>query len=352
MPPRYREIEACGSPLEMGRQIGEATRNEIRGFAAVALERVHKTVRISREKASKIAAECSTYVEQYAPDLLVELRGMSESSGVSFSDLMLLQVRNQFTPETDSGCTSFSMGRAVCREGRMFVGQNWDNDPALDPFTVVLTRRPTNQPAMMTVTQAGLIAYIGLNDAGMAACLNMLPAPSRAVGVPLYFILRTIYETRTLDDAVESVRRAERAIPSNIMLATRQGPADLEVTLDNVHILRDDGEGVVTHTNHCLHPDLVHINEQFDEVIQSKPRKRRIDEILDVASGLFDLAQLKTALSDHQDYPTSICRHANDHPQYGFWKTVFSVIIDPENCQMHIARGTPCNHPYEIYRMD
>ena len=32
-PTRYREIEVSGAPLEMGRQIGEAAREEIRGFS-------------------------------------------------------------------------------------------------------------------------------------------------------------------------------------------------------------------------------------------------------------------------------------------------------------------------------
>ena len=50
-PTRYREIEVSGLPRELGRQIGEAARGEVRGFAAVALERVNKTMRVSREKA-------------------------------------------------------------------------------------------------------------------------------------------------------------------------------------------------------------------------------------------------------------------------------------------------------------
>ncbi len=348
---RYREIEVAGLPTEMGRQFGEAAREEIRGFAAVSLEQVNKTIKISRQRALEIAAECMLLVQQYAPDHLEELHGMSDGSGVSFEDLMLLQIRNQFTPDTDSGCTSFSTAREAAGKRKMFVGQNWDNDPLLDEFNVVLTRRPADKPALMTITQAGLIAYIGMNDAGMAACLNTLPAPSRPVGVPHYFTLRAIYETTSLDDAVAALRRAERAIPANIMLATPQGPADLEVTVDEVYVLRDEGSGVVTHTNHCLHPDLAGVNEQFDELIQSKPRKQRIDDALQGAGGSLELAHLQAALSDHQGYPKSICRHANDHPQRGFWETVLSVIIEPEARRMHIARGTPCDHPYEAYQL-
>ena len=41
--PRYPEICVSGPPRELGRQIGEATGELIRGFCAIAMERVNKT---------------------------------------------------------------------------------------------------------------------------------------------------------------------------------------------------------------------------------------------------------------------------------------------------------------------
>ncbi len=52
---RYRHIEVSGSPRALGHQIGEAARDEIRGFAAIALERVNKTVPISRTRAMDVS---------------------------------------------------------------------------------------------------------------------------------------------------------------------------------------------------------------------------------------------------------------------------------------------------------
>jgi isopenicillin-N N-acyltransferase-like protein len=255
---RYREIEVSGPPRELGRQIGEAAGEEIRGFCEIALERVNLTMRVSRRSAMDLARECIPLAERYSPAMVEELRGTAEAARVTLEDLMLLQVRNQLQPERDAGCTSLSLGGPI-RSGRI-VAQNWDNDPALDAFTVVLTRRPVGQPALMTLTQAGPIAYIGLNSAGIGLCLNTLPAPSRRLGVPHYFTVRGILEADTLDAAAAAIRRAERAIPANVMLSTPQGPADLEITLDDVKVLRDQGDGRVTHTNHCRHPELLPIN--------------------------------------------------------------------------------------------
>ena len=347
---RYREIEVGGSPIEMGRQIGEAARDEIRGFVDIALERVNKSVAASVDKATSVARDCIPYVEQYAPHHLEEMRGMSESSGVSLDDLMMLQIRNQLQADPDSGCTSFSVATPA-GTGNV-VGQNWDNDPALNPFTIVLTRRPEGMPALLNITQAGIIAYIGLNSEGIGLCLNTLPAPARLVGVPHYFTVRGIYETRNMEDAVQAVRRAKRAIPANIILATPQGPADLEVTLDNVHVIRDDGVGLVTHTNHCEHPDLAHNNDVFPELIQSGGRKIRIQKLFSDMERPFAIESLKAALSDHEDHPTSICRHPNDHPTTGYWSTAFSVIIETDTGRMHVSRNNPCQNPYETYSLN
>ena len=371
-PHRYREIDVGGTPRELGRQLGEAAGEEIRGFCAIAMERVNRTVPITREAALDVARSSIPIAERYAPDMVDEMRGTAEAARVSLEELMLLQVRNQLKP-VDAGCTSFSIGQPLRSE--RIVAQNWDADPALDEFTIVLTRRPVGKPAFMTITQAGLIAYIGFNSEGIGVCANTLPAPSRRLGVPHYFVLRGIYEASSLNGAIDAVDRADRAIPANIMMTTPEGPANLEVTLGAVYVLKGDGCGLVTHTNHCRHPDLVAINDSFPELIQSHSRQERIDRLLaslsngdgrDTAGGAQQIIkpgqsvkptheatvlELQSALSDHDNYPRSICRHVNDDQPTGFWQTVFSVIIEPERSQMQITRGTPCSHPYETYRI-
>ena len=370
MTSRYKEITATGTPRQIGEQIGEGLRDEIRGFDAIAMERTRKAVSISDESALVVATDSIERVRTYAPHLLEEMEGMAHSSGVSVERLMLLQIRNQLQSDdggrgvaparridstaapAEAGCTSFAISAEASAVGSA-TGQNWDNDVELDPHTVVLTRRPDDKPAFSTITQAGLIAYIGVSDAGIGVCLNTLPAPARERGVPHYFTVRAIFESRSLDEAAAAVRRAERAIPANIMLATPQGPADFEVTLDDVFVLRDDDEdGVVTHTNHCLHEDLVDINDEFPELIESVPRKCRIDELLGAAERPIARDDIESVLCDHDNHPRSICRHPNDHPTTGWWSSVFSILIEADNGRMHISRGNPCQNPYETYELN
>jgi len=347
---RFRVIEVSGPPRQLGRQIGEAARDEIRAFIALTLDRVAGEVSGGVAAASDVAAASLPYIERYAADLVAEIRGIAEGASVTLEEVLLLQVRNQLDTALDAGCTSFALP-AEPRSGRgPMVAQNWDNDPALSDSLVVLTRRPAGRPALMTIGPAGLIAYIGFNDGGLAACLNTLPAPRRAAGVPHYFTLRELFSATSLDEAVAAVERAERVIPANIMLSTPQGPADLEVGIDGVYVLRDgDARPVVTHTNHCLHPRLRAIAERYGDLAQSRARKARIDALLDTLPIGFDEAQ--SALRDHAGYPRSICRHQNDDAETGWWQTVVSVVIEPRERRMHVTRGNPCQWPFETYAL-
>ena len=350
LPARYPEVEVSGSPRTMGQQIGEAAGEAVRGFCQVALEHINRSVKVSPQLADAVVRDSLTHARQYAPEMVEELAGVAESSRVSLEEVMLLKVRNQFTDGMDHACTALSLGPQATTLGRPLVAQNWDNDPVLDEFTIALTRRPAGKPALLNITQAGLISYMGLNSAGIGVCVNTLPAPSRPVGVPHYFTLRAVYEATCLEEAVEAVKRAHRAIPASMVMATPQGPANLEITIDDVRVLRDSE--ALTHTNHCLHPELLEVNEQFPELIQSHPRKRRIDTLMLDAHAPRSLEMVKSALADHDNFPRSICRHANDDSPHGFMATVFSIIIDTEGGQMHISRGHPCTQPYEVYRLE
>ncbi len=345
---RYRELEVTGTPLEMGRQLGESARQEIRGFVEIALEQVNRTATVSKAEAVNRCQQTLPFIAAYNPAQMEEIQGMAEGSGVAVLDLILLQIRNQFGA-SDSACTAFSVAAELTGGKGSIVAQNWDNDPDLNPFTLVLIRRPVGKPSHLNVTQAGLIGYIGFNELGIGVCLNTLPAPSRVLGVPHYSTVRAILESTTLKEAVQAVSRAPRAIPANILLATPQGPADLEVTIDDVHVLRDEDRGFLVHTNHCLHPELEHNNQKFPELIQSRPRKARAEELLRQTQAQDSLEQI---LTDHQEHPRSICRHTNDDPVHGFWKTVFSVIIEPDQRLLRLSRGNPCCHPFETYHLN
>jgi len=123
---RYRHIEVSGSHLEIGRQIGESLKEELRGFVETSWDRIEQTLKLRRETVFSVIHQSTQFVRNWAPDLLDELSGAAQSSGLSFDDLMFLQIRNQLTADMDSGCTSFSLRKE--QQQISLIGQNWDRN--------------------------------------------------------------------------------------------------------------------------------------------------------------------------------------------------------------------------------
>lgn len=355
-PTRFREITVQGRPREMGRQLGEAARAEVRAYAGLVVERFNlgTDLPLTTEAALAMATETIPVAERYLPDAMEELRGIAEGADITLQQAMLINIRNQLgAAAPPEGCTALVVEPRASASGIGMVAQNWDNDPATDAFSVVLTRRPAGKPALMTFTRPGEVAYLGLSSAGVGIVLNAMPGAQRRAGVPWYFVLRAMYETVSLDAAVKEIERADRAIPGNAAVMTADGGADIEIMIDAVRVLRPDARGTLAHTNHCVHPELCSVNDRYRTRIygQSFPRKARAEQLLACDDRPITLEQIQRLLSDHDGLPTSICRHPNDDPALGWQRTVVSVILEPAAGRMRLSRGNPCENPYELYEL-
>ena len=65
-----------------------------------------------------------------------------------------------------------------------------------------------DQPEILTITEAGIVAKHGFNSEGVAVGLNMMHSKTdgQAVGMPIHVLLRMMLRAKTFDEA--------RAIPS------------------------------------------------------------------------------------------------------------------------------------------
>ncbi len=359
---RFPEFTTTGDPTRIGSEIGEHFRGTIRDMSEIVLERFNhgNPNPITREQADDVAAAAVPFAESYLPDAVKELRATSQAANIPFERVMLINVRSMLSAPAQNGlegCTSVMVGEGATEDGVGMAGQNWDNDPAMDPFSAVITRKPTGKPAFMSWCQPGVIAYMGFSETGFGVCMNALNGPSRRDGVGWYFLVRSIYEQNSLDQVVSKIGSARRAITANAALITPEGPADLEITLDSVHVIKSDEAESLVHTNHCVHEAHEINNEKYPDAIygQSFERKSRAEKLLSEKStgepGKVSLDDIKSILSDREGYPTSINRYPNDDPSTGWQRSVISMIVQPDAGQMHVTRGNPGDNPYELYEL-
>ena len=353
---RFPELTVHGDPAETGRKIGEHFRASINELSNLVLERINKSSakHISWEQAENTAQKTFTQVKKYFPDFLEELEGTALGADVPLERLMVLNARNMLSEQAE-GCTSIMVSADSSGSQSEFVGQNWDNDPAMRPLSVVITRKSPKKATFTTWTQPGLIAYMGFNSAGTGVCMNALNGPSVTSGIPWYFFVRAILESESFETARERIDSAPRSITANAAMVTNHEPLNLEFTPGSIREIKPGRSGMLVHTNHCVHPDLATNNDRYAGRIygQSFNRIDRGRDLLaqQAGNGRVTVDDLKTILSDHEGYPTSICRHPNDHPVSGWQRSVVSIILEPRERKMQVSNGNPCENPYETYLM-
>ncbi|MBO05392.1 MAG: hypothetical protein CL731_10335 [Chloroflexi bacterium] len=353
---RFPELEVSGTPNEMGRQIGEHFQDKIIELSEIVLDRCNKgnSEPVTWLQAESVAVKTFRRAIELFPDIVSEMNGTSETSGVPVERLMVLNARNMLSASTE-GCTSVIVDAQASSTGTGFAGQNWDNDPAMSPLSAVITRKGDGKPAFMSWMQPGLVAYMGINSEGLGICMNALNGPSDVTGVPWYFLVRAILESESVNAAIATVSSVPRSLTANAAMITKDGPLNLEITPDSVESLKADTDGILVHTNHCVHPALSKNNDQYSARIygQSFERRDRGEKLLTerLSNGSIPVEFAKILLSDHDGYPTSICRHPNNDPFTGWQSSVVSIILEPGQNQIQVSNGNPCENAYETYKM-
>ena len=348
-----RVIELRGTHREMGRQLGEAFRPMISASVDHVLSELGD--KMSPAEARRKATHYLPFVEDEAPYLIDEIRGVSEGSGMSLEDILLLQLRFEVVGYEGGveGCSSL-----VLRNGRNRVtGQNVDTVDFHVAAGVVVKMMPNEGPGFTMYTYyPGLLGYIGMNEWGMTVFGNAVLAGDWRVGYPRYFLFRLALEQRTVAAAEEKIRRLHRASCINMLLTDDAGDvADLEVTARHVATIRP--EGSFFHSNHFISDELRDQEKLLPLIPDSRSRLRRGNELVqavdrDGRDDLLDAA--KAILRDHHNPPSSICRHKAEKSAYGTdqWISVASVIAEPAERRLHVAFGNPCENDYRIVDVD
>lgn len=351
-------VHVDGEPFDQGRQHGVALGEQIAHNLDVYFDRFWREGQLKPGEARSRAERFLPLLEghPYAD----ALRGLAEGAEQELIDVLVLNMRYELlyyqysvlpVGEPD-GCTSFGVLPEAAANGHLLLGENWDWIPEV--LGAVLHTREPDGLETLSFTEAGIVGgKIGLNSAGLGLAINGLLSTaddwSRLV-TPFHVRCYEILRQRTLAAAQEVVLSGSRACSANFVLA--QVPdqvVDIEAAPDSVCAI-GPRRGAVVHTNHFLDPAALGVSEPRSERRpHSYTRLSRMRELLDTRSPVA-IGDLESSLRDHDNYPDSICRHANtDDPPEEWCVTVTSAIMDLDERSLRLTDGPPCEHLYEAY---
>ena len=338
-------ITLRGTPFEIGLQYGQRARSRIRRHFAN-----QRSLMAARSPADpdwwrRAVHEQLAPYEEFAPHFVEEMVGLSRGADLAFEEILLLNVRDELTPAPRAApaeaCTSFGCHGDLALAGGPILGQTKDTAAISQELYVVIAMHQQGRPDLLQMPYAGELGVFGVSSAGMSAFGNSIYVRDGATGqLPWSLFRRLVLEAGSVDEVLALVRRHGVRTAASLTVGDATGRAvAIEVTGHGCGIVEAQ-DGILAHANHICTPELACYEDYAEpERSASHARQVRLRELLEAERGRLTAPLVMCALTDHANYPRSICRHPSGP---GDIRTTAALVVEPAAGLLHVVRGQAC----------
>ena len=350
-------IELKGTHGEIGRQMGEARREQIRHSIANARELIDQTydqLELTWEGAQIQARKYLPFVEERYPQYGDELRGIAEGADVAFDDVFALNTMEAVTMDALhlTRCTSFAVNEQRTADGHILAAHTEDWIPEDEDDVFVVLVKPNDEAPFLAMTYGGLLPNVGVNANGIGQLIDTVYPSDSRIGIPRLVVARAVLAAKRISGAIGRALVAHRAAGYNHLIAHESGEMySIEVSATRFEILHGT-DGYMVHTNHYLADTMKAIERDPEELISSRVRYFRANRLLRENTA-HTIKSLQAIQKDHVNLPNSICNHAVEWTDpLDREKTISALVIDLTAREMHICWGNPCQNGFHTYHLD
>ena len=340
-------IETGGAWRDIGYDVGIAVRDQIQTAAAST------RAELGGIEAVDVMGNIAPYLratEEVAPDVIAELQGMAEGSGVPFETLFVLNASAELVQSLGRfECTVVGITGAGTADGHVLLAHNEDATAGWGDLTYVIKAQPEDAPGYIAFSYAGLLLHQGVNAAGLGSVGNALYARDARPGIPKLLQYRRAITRVTIEEAIRTVSDPRRAYGNNHLFVTADGDLyDVEVS-GSQWAMRSGGNRFLAHANHFTLPGMTDLDRE-DDLLNSRLRQTRVETLVEREWGGLDACGLRRLMADHANYPRSICKHhaPESNLDYG---TIGSVVIDVTERALWACAGNPCRGEWRQVRL-
>lgn len=351
-------ISVSGSYHEMGAAYGQQTADLVEANVTDYLRRFRDSVGLTDQEVRSRGERYRAITSAYSADIAAMLDGLADGSGLAAEYIYALNARTEIlygTSSFEDACTSVAVLPTHTSDGHTLLAENWDWHPEQQHLTLLLSTLDEAGFAVLTLAEAGMIAKVGMNSAGLGVCANLLVCDRDGPGdgVPYHLVLRGVLQSRTMAHATRAALMSDRVSSGNILIGDAGGEAiDLEVVPgDFGYVLPTDG--MVAHSNHFVSGVPVRdMRKAVSALSLLRPTRARhlLEPALETRS--VTIAHLQAVLRDHYSFPNSICRHVDEvDPPSERECSLYSMIMDLTDRSLLIAGHPACENSYVRFQV-
>ncbi|OGM43390.1 putative acyl-CoA:6-aminopenicillanic-acid-acyltransferase [Aspergillus bombycis] len=346
--PDLPKLVLRGTPKEIGLQHGYRLQQQIKSQIGLYEEMFQYTSKMDWPTVLQLAEEFRASLERKTPSLYAEMQGIAEGAGVDILDIIALNCRSEISLGSFSdGCTSLSWKK---NDNARVLAQNWDWTSSIQKNLALMDIEISGKPRICMVAEAGIIGKIGFNSAGVGTCLNAIKArPCITSKVPIHVALRLCLESTSVENALQTLSSLGGVASSqHILIADSTTSLGLELSpLGDLH-LKEDENGVITHTNHFIE------NKNVTEPSWIKGSPARLERAQQLVRELVNNGiqgdsitpslLREQVFSDTCNAPQSICSQEDpsSHPTRRT-STLFNIVmnLDKQDLGAEVVVGQP-----------
>ena len=334
-------IHVKGNHYEVGRQLGIQLKNNF----------IQEVAEMKKNKDwERIKAEAGLFLQysrKYVPEYVMEVKGAADAAGLELEDLFpsVCEEIGSYGYEYTKGCSDLIASNDVTEDGSVLAAHNNDTSVSTQEHVTIIHYQVDGEPEIVAVGYGGLGISVGYNSAGISLTGNQVDSNDMRVGVPRFLLVRKILAAQRIGQAIDAAILKQRASDYNQVIADSNGEIySIEGSATDYAPLYST-DGYLVHTNHFVAPWMRKFELDPNAITCSIVRYNRGIRLLKNNQHKLNAEKMKEFLSDHVNYPDSICRHGEKV------KTTFSIIINLKTLTMLLARGNPCEVKYNEYKL-
>lgn len=332
---------SSGTAEQRGQLRGERLRplihQSVRGYSGLFDELgIPERRQIAAAAASLEALRC------WDPLQHAEIVAEALAAGVTPIELMLVIARTEILAEAGKSQAECSALVALTPEGSAVGAQTWDWHLELSHLwhvNEVVSGEGTLGHAGFA--EAGMLAKIGVNSAGVGVMLNILANEGdRSGGVPVHAVLAAVLNrAMSLDEARSIIASAPTSASSTITVVAPQGALLVEIGPYGKAFL--PVSRIAAHTNHFVAETMQSGARELSAEAKSHERLKLLARRIDGMRGADSAAELTALLrTTDRDAPVSLIADF-EGPRWKRPATLVSVRMDAAARSVGVAAGSP-----------
>ncbi|MEW6238696.1 MAG: C45 family peptidase [Candidatus Omnitrophota bacterium] len=218
-----RILHLWGAPREMGRAYGAMMKEDIANYTALVLGLMSQEIEGGAEKIDQVYELAKSYIPE---EIIEELQGLAEGSGVDFKQLLRV---NLIGDASEWHCSLFgAWGAATASTGSLLQLRALDYAvrAEIQKYPLITVYHPEKGHAFANIGWVGMIGVVtGMSSAQMAVSEigdDYDQANDSFEAMPFVYLLRNIMQyDESLEQAIERMRSTKRN--TSLMYAVGDG---------------------------------------------------------------------------------------------------------------------------------